>query len=144
MSIVLHHFGVAARGNATLEIACIGYSVLGNTKVRYDTGFSIETFCVKQMSPLLPPFTPFGSAVRGKGIPNISHIGHSVLENTKVRHDNGLTLRDLHKYMSILSPPLALRSGVKPHLRCWYWSVRTRGGPMYAMSVILTLVLLHK
>ena len=31
-------------GNATLEIACIGYS---NTVVRCDTGFSIETFLRK-------------------------------------------------------------------------------------------------
>ena len=48
MSIVLPLFGVAAMGNATLEIACIDYS---NTVVRCDTGFSIETFYVKQMSP---------------------------------------------------------------------------------------------
>ena len=67
MSIVLPRFGVAARGNdATLEIACIGYSVLGNTEVRCDTGYSIDTFYVKQMSHLLPLFTHFGSAVKGK------------------------------------------------------------------------------
>ena len=85
-------FGVVARGNGKLEIACIGYSVLGNTEVQCDTGFSIETFYVKQMSPLLPPFTPFGSAVRGKCIPKIASSGHSVLGNTKVRHDNGFNI----------------------------------------------------
>ena len=92
MSIVLPLFGVAARGNAKLEIVCIGCSVLGNTEVRCDTGFSIDTFYLKQMSPLLPPLTPFRSAVRGKGIPKIPSIGHSVLGNTKVRHDNGFNI----------------------------------------------------
>ena len=89
MSIVLPLCVVAARDNAKIEIACIGYSVLGNTEVRCDTGFSIETFYVKQMSPLLPHFTPFGSGVRVKGIPKTASIGHW---NTKVRLDNGFNI----------------------------------------------------
>ena len=72
-----HSFGVAARGNSTLEIACIGYTVLGKAEVRCDTGFSIDTFSVKQMSPLLPMFTHFGRDVRGKGTSKIASIGHS-------------------------------------------------------------------
>ena len=91
MSIVLPLFLVAARGNATLEMACIVYSVLGNTEVRCDTGFSIDTY-VKQMSALLPLCTPFGSAVRGKGVPKIASIGHSVLGNAKVQYDNGFSI----------------------------------------------------
>ena len=79
-----HFFGVAARGNSTLEIACIGYTVLGNAEVRCDTGFRIDTFYVKQMSPLLPICTPFGRAVRGKGTSKIASIGHSVLGNAKI------------------------------------------------------------
>ena len=92
MSIVLSLFGVAARGNSTLEIACICYSVLGNTEVRSDTGFSIETFYVKQMSPMLPLFTPFGRAVRGKGTPKIASIGHYILGNAKIRYDTGFCI----------------------------------------------------
>ena len=92
MAIVLHLFGVAARGNSTLELACICYSVLGNTKVRCDTGFSIETFHVKQMSHLLPLFTPFGRAVTGKGTPKIASIGHSVLGNAKLRYETGFSI----------------------------------------------------
>ena len=87
MSIVLPLFGVAAMGNATLEMACIGYS---NTVVLCDTGFSIETFYVKQMSPLLPLFTPFGRSDRGKGTHKITSIGHSILGNDKIRCDTAL------------------------------------------------------
>ena len=49
MSIVLSLFRASATGNATLEIACIGYSVLGNTEVQCDTGFSIDTFYVNKL-----------------------------------------------------------------------------------------------
>ena len=38
---VVTPFGVAGRGKASREIACIGHSVLWKTKVRYDTVFSI-------------------------------------------------------------------------------------------------------
>ena len=59
-----------------------------------------------------------------------------------------LALLFLHKYMSILLPLLlplfGLRSRVKPSLRYLHWSVRTRRSLRYAMSVMLTLVLLHK
>ena len=57
--------------------------VLGNTEVRCDTGFSLDTY-VKQMSPLLLLCTRFGSALSGKGISKIASIGHSVLGNAKV------------------------------------------------------------
>ena len=67
MSIVLPLFGVAARGDVKLEMACIGYSVLGNTEVRCDTGFSIDTFYVKQMSPLLP-LLPLLGVLSGVGL----------------------------------------------------------------------------
>ena len=79
--------------------------------MRCNTGFSIETFYVKQMSPLLPLFTPFGRAVRGKGTPKIASIGHSVLGNAKIRYDTGLALRFLHKYMSSVLPPFVAVRG---------------------------------
>ena len=59
-------FGNTVRGKGNPNIASIGHSVLGNPKVRYDTGFSIAVLD-KYMSILLPIFiTPFGVAVRGK------------------------------------------------------------------------------
>ena len=63
-----------------------------HTEVRCDTGFSIDTFYVKQMSPLLPLFTHFGSAVRGKGTPKVASIGHSVPGNVKIRYDTGFSI----------------------------------------------------
>ena len=100
---------------------------------------------------LLPLFTPFGSTVRGKGNHKIASIGHSVLGNAKVRYDNGFSIVFLHKWMSILLPlfsipvPLfGLRSGIEPIFRYLHWSVHSRRSLRYAMSVILTLVLLHK
>ena len=53
---------------------------------------------------MLPLFTPFGSTVRGKGNPKIASIGHSLLENPKVRYDTGFSIAFLHRYMSILLP----------------------------------------
>ena len=60
--------------------------------MRCDTGFSIDTFYVKQMSPLLALFTNFGSAVRGKGTPKIASIGHSVLGNATIRYGTGFSI----------------------------------------------------
>ena len=51
---------LSALGKGNPKIASSGHSVLGNHKVRYDTGFSIA-FLHKYMSILLPLFiTPFG------------------------------------------------------------------------------------
>ena len=44
MYVVLPLFGVAVRGNATLTMACIGYSVLWNTEERCDIGVSLDMF----------------------------------------------------------------------------------------------------
>ena len=60
--------------------------------VRCDTGFSIDTFYVKQMSHLLPLFAPFGSAVRGKGTHKIPSVGHFILGNAKIRYDTGFSI----------------------------------------------------
>ena len=62
---LLTTFGSTVRGKGNPKIGFIGHSVLGNPKVRYDTGFSIA-FLHKYMSILLPLFiTPFWVAVRG-------------------------------------------------------------------------------
>ena len=59
------HFGNAVRGKGTPNIASIGHSVLGNDDIRYDTGLTLR-FLHKYMPILLPPFYPFGVAVRSK------------------------------------------------------------------------------
>ena len=102
MSIVLPLVGVAGRGNATLEIACIDYSVLGNTEMRVTPVLAL-TLLRKTNVTFVTHFYQllFGSAIRGK-----HPFGHSVLGNTKVRYMTMvLGLRLLHKYMSILLPP---------------------------------------
>ena len=99
---------------------------------------------------LLPLFfTPFGSTIRGKGNPKIASIGHSVLGNPKVRYDTGFSfaffyINTCQCCYPFLLPLLGLRSGVMARLRYLHWPVRTRRSLRYAMSVILTLVLLHK
>ena len=61
-----------------------GHSVLGNPKVRYDTGFRIA-FLHKYMSVLLHLFiTPFWVAVRGKAKLNILALVSPYSEKPKV------------------------------------------------------------
>ena len=83
-----------------------------HTEVRCDTGFSIDTFYVKQMSPLLPLFTHFGSAVRGKGTPKVASL--VIPYPGMLRYDMTLVLalHFLHKCMSILLPPFVSPFGV--------------------------------
>ena len=59
-------FGSTVRYKGNPKIASIGHSVLGNPKVRYDTGFSIA--CLHEYMPILLPIfiIPFVVAVRGK------------------------------------------------------------------------------
>ena len=53
---------------------------------------ALRLFYVKQMSHLLPLFTPFGRAVWGKGTHKIASIGHSILGNAKIRCDTGFSI----------------------------------------------------
>ena len=81
---------VSGKGNP--KIASIGHSVLGNSKVRYDTDFSIAFFH-KYMSILLPLFiTPFGVAVRGKGKLTILALISPYSDNPKVRRVSDFNL----------------------------------------------------
>ena len=49
-----------------LQLLALVIPYSGNTKVRCDPGFSLNTFYIIKCN-LLPLFTPFGSTVRGKG-----------------------------------------------------------------------------
>ena len=83
-----------------LQLLALVIPYSGNTKVRCDLSFSLNTFYINKCNF----FTPFGNTVRGKGNPKIAFIGHSVLGNSKVRYDTGFSIAFLHKYMSILLP----------------------------------------
>ena len=112
--------------------------------MRCDPGFRLDTFYVNTCNFCYP----FGSNVRGKGNPKNASIDHSVLGDPKVRYDTGFSIAFyintcIFCYPFLL-PLLGLQSGVKPSLRYLYWSVRTRRNLRYAMSMILTYVLLHK
>ena len=131
-----------------LQLLAMVIPYSGNTKVRCDPGFSLNTFYIIKCNFCYPFLPLLGVSVRGKGNPKIASIGHSVLGNPKVRYDTGFTIAF---YINIcqfcyhyLLPLFGLRSGVKPSLRYLHWSVSTRRSLRYAMSVILILVLLHK
>ena len=80
-------FGSTVRAKGNPKIASIGHSVLGNPKVRYDTGFSIALFLHKYMSIVLPLFiTPFGVAVRGKSKLTILALISPYSEKPKARN----------------------------------------------------------
>ena len=106
MYVLLPLFEIAVRVNATLTIACIGYSVLVEhllLKARCDPILSLDTFYVT----FVTPFTSFGSTVRGKGNSKMASIGHSVLGNPKVRYDTGFSIvffTYCSKYVSIFLP----------------------------------------
>ena len=98
-----------------LRALVIPYS--GNTYVRCDPAFSLDTFYVNKCN-FCYPF--------------LSLLGVAFYINT---------CQFCYPFLLSL---LGLRSGVKPSLGYLHWSVLTRRSLMYAMSVILTLVLLHK
>ena len=85
-------FGSTVRGKGNPKIASIGHSVLGNPKVRYDTGFRIY-FLHRYMSNLLPLFiTPFWVAVRGKVNLKILALVSPYSEKPKVRYVSDFSL----------------------------------------------------
>ncbi len=131
-----------------LQLIALVIPYSGNTKVRCDPGVSLDTFYINKYNFCYPFLPLLGILSRVKAILRllplvIPYSGTRRYDMTLV-----LALLFLHKYMSILLPhfitPFGLRSGVKPSL--WYlnWSVRTRRSLRYAMSVSLTLVILHK
>ena len=119
MYVLLPHFGVAVRGNATLTIACINWLFRTRRTLRCDVTPVLALIRFTKTNVTF--VTPFGSTVRGKGNHNIASIGHSELGNPKVRYDTGFSIAF---YINIcqfcypfLLPIFGLRSGVKPSLK---------------------------
>ena len=52
-----------------LQLLALVIPYLGNTKERFDPGFSVDTFYMNKLNLCYPFFTQFGSTVRGKGNP---------------------------------------------------------------------------
>ena len=88
-------FGSTVKGKGNSKLASIVHSVLGNPKVRYDTGCSID-FLHKYMSILLPHFiTPFWVAVRDKANLKILELVSPYSEKPKVHHVSDFNLGSL-------------------------------------------------
>ena len=92
MLSIFTHFGSTVRGKGNPKIASMFHSVLGNHKVRYDTGFSIA-FLHKYLSILLPLLiTTFWVAVRGKAKLKIFALVNPFSEKPDVRYVSDLNL----------------------------------------------------
>ena len=64
MYVLLPPFAVAVRGNATLTLLALVIPYSGNTKVRCDPGFSLDTFYINKWN-FCYPFYPFWEYCQG-------------------------------------------------------------------------------
>ena len=131
-----------------LQLLALVIPYSGNTKVRCDPSFSLDTFYINKCN-LCYPFIPLLGVLSGVK-ETLRLLSLVIPYSGTLRYDMTLVLALLF-YINTCQfcypfslPLLGLRSGVKPSLRYLHWSVRTRRSLRYAMSVILTLVLLHK
>ena len=131
-----------------LQLLALGIPYSGNTKLRCDPGFSLDTFYINKCN-FCYPFLPLLGVLSGVKA-TLRLLSLVILYSGTLRYDITLVF-SIAFYINtcqfcypFLLPLFGLRSGVKPSLRYLHWSVRTRRSLRYAMSVILTLVLLHK
>ena len=131
-----------------LQLLPLGIPYSGNTKVRCDPGFKLDTFYISTCN-FCYPFLPILGVLSGVKA-TLRLLPLVIPYSGTPMYDMTLVLELLY-YINIcqfcypfLLPLFGLRSGVKPSLRYLHWSVRTRRSLRYAMSVILTLVHLHK
>ena len=130
-----------------LQLLVLVIPYLGNTKERCDPSFSVDTFYINKLN-LCYPFLPNLGVLSGVKA-TLRLLPLVILYSGTLRYDITL-ISALLFYINtcqfcypLLLPLFGLRSGVKPSLHL-HWSVSTRRSLRYAMSVILTLVLLHK
>ena len=142
MYVLLPFFWVALRGNLQLLALVIPYS--GNTKVRCDPGFNLDTFYINKCN-FCYPFLPLLGLQSGvKATPILLPL--VIPYSGTLRYDMTLVLPllfflHMHIFLPLFIIRFGLQSEVKPSL---HLSVRTRRSLRYVMSVILTFVLLHK
>ena len=133
-----------------LQLLALVIPYSGNTKVRCDPRFSLDTsYIFINKCNLCHPFLPLLGVLSGVK-ETLRLLSLVIPYSGTLRYDMTLVLALLFYIDTcqfcypFLLPLLGLRSGVKPSLRYLHWSDRTRRSLRYAMSVILTLVLLHK
>ena len=134
-----------------LQLLALVIPYSGNTKVRCDPGFSLATFYINNCN-LCYPFLPLLGVGLLSGVNTTLRLLSLVIPYSgTLRYDMTLGFGNAFFYRNtcqfcypLLLTLFGLRSGVKPSLRYLHWSARTRRSLSYAMSVILTLVLLHK
>ena len=131
-----------------LQLLALVIPYLGITKERCDPGFSVDTFYINKLN-LCYPFLPNLGVMSGVKA-TLRLLPLVILYSGTLRYDITLIsallfyINTCQFFDPLLLPLFGLRSGVKPNLRYLHWSVSTRRSLRYAMSVILTLVLLHK
>ena len=149
MYVLLPPFGVAIRGKwHSLQLVALGIPYSANTKVRCDPGFSLDTFYINKCN-FCYPFLPLLGVLLGVKA-TLRLLPLVIPYSGTLRYDMTLVL-EFRFYINtcqfcyhFILPLFGLRWGVQPNLGYLHWSVRARRSLRYAMSVILTLVLLHK
>ena len=131
-----------------LQLLALVIPYSGNTKVRCIPGFSLDTCCINTCNFCYPFLPRLGVLSRVKA--TLRLLSLVIPYSGTLRYDMTLVLALLFYINTcqfcypFLLPLLGCGQGLKPSLRYLHWSVRTRRSLRYAMSVILTLVLLHK
>ena len=135
-----------------LQLLALVILYLGNTKERCDPGFSVDTFYINKLN-LCYPFLPNLGVLSGVKA-TLRLLPLVILYSRTLRYEKPYDITLISALLfyintcqfcyPLLLPLFGLRSGVKPSLRYLHWSVSTRRSLRYAMSVILTLVLLYK
>ena len=116
-----------------LQLLALGIPYSGNTKLRCDPGFSLDTFYINKCN-FCYPFLPLLGVLSGVKA-TLRWLSLVIPYSGTLRYDMILVLA-LRFYINtcqfcypFLLPLFGLRSGVKPSLRYLHWSVRTRRSP---------------
>ena len=119
----------------------------GNTKVRCDPGFSLDTFYINKCNfcyPFLPILGVLSRVTTLRLFPLVIPYSGTLRYDMTVVLVLIFYINTCQFCYPFLLPRFGLRSGVKPSLRYLHWSVRTRRSLRYATSVILACFLLPK
>ena len=127
-----------------LQLLALVIPYSGNTMVRCNPGFSLDTFYINTCN-FCYAFLPLLGVLSGVKA-TLRLLSLVIPYSGTPRYDMTLVLALLF-YINTCRfcyPFLLPLFGLRPSLRYLHLSVRTRRSLRYAMSVILTLVLLHK
>ena len=140
MYVLLPLLGFLSGEMPHLQLLALVIPHSGNTKVRCDPGFSLDTFDINKYN-FCYPFLPLLGVLSGVKVTLIL-LPLVIPYSGTLRYDMTRVLALLFYIIScqfcypFLLPLFGLRSGVKPSLRYLHWSFRTRRSLRYATSVI--------